>query len=95
MTEVLASTGVVIKLQYINVSSQHAHLKLTQCYMPIISQLKQLRNTGTPWRHAGLVLDHCKKASHNLFAGGGLCLQFVKSTSVKSDKVTCKEKRFA
>ena len=37
--EVLANTTVVIILQYINISNQlFVHLKLTQCYMSIISQ---------------------------------------------------------
>ena len=36
----------------------------------------------------GLVLDHCDRASHNIFAGGGSYLQFVQSaTSVRHNKV--------
>ena len=42
MLEVLANATVVIILQYIKVSNQHVvHLKLTQCCMSIISQLKK------------------------------------------------------
>ena len=37
----LANAMGVIILEYINVSNQHvAHLKLTQCHISIISQLK-------------------------------------------------------
>ena len=37
--EVLPNTMLVIILQYMSVSNQHTvHLKLTQCYMSIISQ---------------------------------------------------------
>ena len=39
MTEVLTSAKVVVTWQYINISNQQVvHLKLTQCYMSIISQ---------------------------------------------------------
>ena len=43
MMEELANATVVFILQYRNVSNQHVfvHLKLTQCYMTIISQLKK------------------------------------------------------
>lgn len=38
----LANATVVIILQWINVSNQNmAHLNMTQCYMPIISQIKK------------------------------------------------------
>lgn len=37
----LANAAVVIVLQYTNISNQHVvRLKLTQCYMPIVSKLK-------------------------------------------------------
>lgn len=40
--ELLANATVIIILQYTCVWNQHIiHLKLTQCYMPLISQLKK------------------------------------------------------
>lgn len=42
MTEVLAKAMVVIILQYINVPNQQVvSLKLTECYVSIMSQLKR------------------------------------------------------
>ena len=38
---------VVIILQYINASNQHiVHLKITQCYMSIVSQLKKEKKSN-------------------------------------------------
>ena len=43
--KVLANTTVGVILQHINVSNQHAtKLKLTQCYMTIVSQQKKFFN---------------------------------------------------
>ena len=42
--KLLANTTVVIILQYISVSNQHAaHLKLAQCYMSIIQKIKKVK----------------------------------------------------
>ena len=44
----------------------------------------------------GLVPDHHKKVSHNLFAGGGSCLQFVKTaTSMKCNEAKHNKRRHA
>ena len=46
MIEVLPNDAVVIMLQYIKVPNQHVvYLKLIQCHMSIISQLKK-KNEG-------------------------------------------------
>lgn len=55
----------------------------------------------TPQRHSRFVPPHHNKASNNLFAGEGLCLQFVKNnnknpgTSVKLNKVKHNRTRYA
>ena len=46
MIEVLPDAMVLIILQYTNVSNQQiVYLKLAECYMPIISELKKGKNT--------------------------------------------------
>lgn len=41
MIEALANSTVAIMLQYINVSNQHVHVKLTQYYMSIFQFFKK------------------------------------------------------
>ena len=56
------------------------------------------------WKYCGLSFrrppwsEYCNKMSHNVFAGGGSCLQFVKKKSVVSMKynnVKCNKTRYA
>ena len=50
--EELTNLSVIVISQYISVSNNHiAHLELTQCYAPIISHKKLLKenNENFPW----------------------------------------------